>query len=74
MINIVNEGLTWSVARLSEACCMLCSRTMTPHIFVFTKKPMRQGREALLDYGLVSAHALPAVLMLHHSITLLCQA
>ena len=45
----------------------LCSRTMMPHVFVFTTKPVRQGQEALLDYGPVSAHPLPAVLMLHQS-------
>ena len=47
----------------------VCSRTMMPHVFVFTTKPVRQGQEALLDYGPVSAHPLPAILMLHQSIT-----
>ena len=45
-----------------------CSRTMMPHVFVFTTKPVRQGREALLDYGPVSARPLLAVLMLHQNI------
>ena len=45
----------------------VCSRTMMPHVFVFTTKPVRQGQEALLDYGPVSAHSLPAILMLHQS-------
>ena len=35
-----------------------CSRTLQPHVFVFTVCNVKAGQEALLDYGSVSAATL----------------
>ena len=42
----------------SQAVICSCSRTLQPHLFLFTACHVKAGQEALLDYGPVSCRAL----------------
>ena len=41
----------------------MCSRTLQPHLFIFTAVDVKTGQEVLLDYGEVSKTPLSAHLL-----------